>query len=343
MKFKLNEMGNVRSPRAQPPSVSVSAVPNQAPARINFIRSNTCGSFFAKCQCPEPHRGVSLKSISLDATSPVPSILISESESEKFVCDNKVRTESKSSEACKTESKSTQFRIKKYPSFTHPDTPVIFTEENRYPDPSSTAAFGRRASREIFINDGNQKIEIKHSKRASSPNIIGTSDFSYDIHPEFKVQVVPKSPTFGDIPSCGSHHHSHQFQHFHHQHNHLNHHRKPCLLKKNSSKSKSFPSVSSSTGRISSSSLRQHSYESDATFSSFSVDEESEDAELNENVSDLLTTDLNESSTSLSSSNTSQSHSSKSTTIEIVQKQNSPPSSGEQIQHISAEKYFQVW
>lgn len=344
IKLKLNELlvGSSQSHHA--------AVTSQVPARVNFKRSNTCGSFFAKCQCREPHREAS-KSLSLDATSPsVPSILISE-ESEQVDCDNKVvRKESEVSiaesvdTAGRSQSKSSSsLRSKQHPSFTHPDTPVIFTEENRYPDPSTTAALvGRRASREILIDDGKQKIEVKHSKRASSPNIIDTaadSFSSYDIHPEFKLQVVPKSPTFNDISSCGSHQHSHFFQHFHHQHNHLNHHRKPCLLKKHyTSKSKSFPSVvSSSSCRTSSSSLHQHSFDSDTTFSSYSVDEESEDAELNEKVSQLLTTDLDESSTSLSSST----HSSKSTTIETAAQRQS--TSGVQgVQHISAEKYFQV-
>lgn len=347
MKLKLNELLASSQHSHEP------AVTSQVPVRVNFKRSNTCGSFFAQCQCREPHSigevaVVASKSLSLDATSPlsrVPSILISgedltKSPEQKVHCDNKVRKESDT-----TKSSSSSRGIKKQPSFTHPDTPVIFTEKNRYPDPVSAAEVGRRASREIIIDDGNKKIEVKHSRqqRASSPNIIETAaNFCYDIHPEFKLQIVPKTSCSN---SCGSHLHSQHFQHFHHQHNHLSHHR---LLKKHSSKSKSFPSViaaASSSGRSSSASLQQRSFDSDITFSSYSVDEETEDAELNENsISELLATDLNESSTSLSSS-TLTSQSSKSTTVEAsstTRKQQQNASGEQVVQQISAAQYFQV-
>lgn len=267
MKLKsLKELGNEEK----------SAVTGEVPSRANFKRSNTCGSFFANCQCRE-HQKSSIA---------VPFIAT------ETVCD------SKSSVTTKTIR--TVPKIRKNLSFTHPDTPVIFTEENRYPDLSA-----RRPSREIFLDDGNQKIEIKHSKRASSPNL-RTTNYDVCIHPEFQIQVVPKSPTLHDLNSTPTHH------------------RKP-LLKKNS---KSFPSVSSSTATRSSS---FRSFDSDGTFSSYSVDEENEESELSEKVSELLTTDLDKSSTSFSSSQSS------TTTVEH-QKQQSRQSPTNN----TAEKFFQV-
>jgi hypothetical protein len=231
-------------------------VTDEVPSRANFKRSNTCGSFFANCQCREHHASLNIVPLNI--------------ENEISSCDNK---------SAVVKSKRIIPKIQKNLSFTHPDTPVIFTEENRYPDLSAA----RQASREIFLDDGNQKIEIKHSKRASSPNL-GATNYDVNIHPEFKIQVVPKSPTLHDLNS----------------NNPTQRKISSSLLKKNS---KSFPSVSSSSTTTRSSSFR--SFDSDATFSSYSVDEESEDVELCEKVSELLTTDLDASSTSLSSSQSS--------------------------------------
>lgn len=265
MKIKLKELVNEKE----------TSVTDEVPSRANFKRSNTCGSFFANCQCREPHH----------ASSIVPQLIASET-----VCDNK-------SAVVKTNR--TVPKIRKNLSFTHPDTPVIFTEENRYPDLSTA----RQVSREIFLDDGNQKIEIKHSKRASSPNL-GTTNYDFNIHPEFKIQVIPKSPTL-ELNSNPTH-------------------RKP-LLKKNS---RSFPSVSTTTPRSSS-----RSFDSDGTFSSYSVDEGNEETELSEKVAELLTTDLDETSTSLSSS----SQNSSLTTVEQQRQQKTEISSNN-----SAEKFFQV-
>jgi hypothetical protein len=124
-----------------------------------------------------------------------------------------------------------------------------------------------RSSPETVFDSGNRKVEIKHSKRSSSPNIgefFTTSNVDIHIHPEFKVQLLPKSSAPVDTP------------------------RKKPILKKGS---RSFPSAKRSPFR---------SFESDRTCSSsYSYDEESEELDK---IADLnLTTDY---STSPSTSST---------------------------------------
>lgn len=211
------------------PKLAESSVRATVPLRANFQKSNTCGSLFANCNCGQ------------HSHTAVPLITETDCEQEKPKSDRLRR---------------------KSPSFSHPDTPVVFTEENRYPVP---VTFDLRASQETVFNSGNQKVEVKHSKRSSSPNIGEFTTSNVDIHPEFKVQVSPKSSALQDAP------------------------RRRPILKKGS---KSFPSASRSP-------FRSFDSVGDRTFSSsysYSVDEESEELETSE---PSIVTDLDASSTSL--------------------------------------------
>lgn len=151
------------------PKLNESSV-RAVPLRANFKKSNTCGSLFAKCKCdnhPHPHHY---------HTTVIP--LITETD-----CDRLERLK-------------IERNRRKTQSFSHPDTPIIFTEENRYPATTTADLLNRlRTSQDhgIVRRSGNQKLEIKHSKRSSSPNLIGDYNL-FDIHPEFKVQIAPKSP-----------------------------------------------------------------------------------------------------------------------------------------------------
>lgn len=218
------------------PKLAKSSVATDVPLRSNFKKSNTCGSLFAKCSCSHHSQTI------------IP--LITQTDFDKEFRPKLDR------------------HNKKNQSFSHPDTPVIFTEENRYPDFQNRL---RTSQETIFKNHGNQKVEIKHSKRSSSPNIGEFTLSNVDIHPEFKVQVIPKSPTFHETPK-----------------------RRPILKKG----SKSFPSATRSP-------FTYRSFDSDRTFSSsYSVDEESEETELSEKISELLVTDLDASSSPSTSPST---------------------------------------
>lgn len=146
------------------PKLNESSV-RAVPLRANFKKSNTCGSLFAKCKCENhSHHHPTL----------IP--LIDESVFERL--------------------KSEQNRRKTH-SFSHPDTPIVFTEENRYPATTTADLLNRlrgATTHETVVRSGNRKLEIKHSKRSSSPNLIGDYSNVLDIHPEFKVKVAPKSP-----------------------------------------------------------------------------------------------------------------------------------------------------
>lgn len=218
------------------PKLAKSSVTVDVPLRANFKKSNTCGSLFAKCNCSHHSQTI------------IP--LITQTD-----CDKEFRPK-------------LDRNNKKNQSFSHPDTPVVFTEENRYADLQPRL---RTSEETVFQNHGNQKVEIKHSKRSSSPNIGEFTQTNVDIHPEFKVQVIPKSPTSHDTPK-----------------------RRPILKKG----SKSFPSATRS-------SFSYRSFDSDRTFSSsYSVDEESEETELSEKISEILITDLDASSSPSSSLST---------------------------------------
>lgn len=204
------------------------------PLRANFKKSNTCGSLFAKCNC-DHHRNHHHDTV-------IP--LITETP-----CDKLERI------------KIDQNR-RKTQSFSHPDTPIIFTEENRYPATTASDLLNRlRATHETFVKSGNRKLEIKHSKRSSSPNLLGEYSSVVDIHPEFKVQVAPISPQKQLIPT------------------------RPILKKS----SRSFPTQRSS-------SFRSFDSIGERTLSSpsYSVDETSEEIELSGKISNsLLLNDLN--------------------------------------------------
>lgn len=260
------------------PKLAESSVSVNVPARINLKKSSTCGSLYAKCSCSEH----------LPAIIP----LITETD-----CD-KVRHK-------------LDRHNKKNQSFSHPDTPVIFTEENRYPVSASIDLPNRLRSsitQETVFKTGNQDIEIKHSKRSSSPNL-GFAQYStesnVEIHPEFKVQVIPKTSTQSESAKT-------------------THGKRKAILKKGS---KSFPSAT-----------RSFRFDSgDRTFSSsYSVDEENEEQELSEKVTDLIVSDLDSGSTSLSSTPT--------TVVEVYQSNTDekPLNSPIKLEKITAEKFFQV-
>lgn len=200
------------------PKLTKSSVVGDVPLRANFKKSNTCGSLFAKCKCSHHSQTI------------IPLITHTD-------CDREIRPK-------------LDRNSKKNQSFSHPDTPVVFTEENRYPDGQTRL---RTSQETIFKNHDNQKVEVKHSKRSSSPNIGELTLTNVDIHPEFKVQVIPKSPTFQETPK-----------------------RRPILKKG----SKSFPSATRSP-------FTYRSFDSDRTFSSsYSVDEIDE-TELSEKLTGL--------------------------------------------------------
>lgn len=195
------------------------------PSRTNFKKSNTCGSLFAKCNCDHHHHHH-------DTVIPLLS----------STCDKIERIKSERNR-------------RKTQSFSHPDTPIIFTEENRYPATTTSDLLNRlRATQETVIRSGNRRLEIKHSKRSSSPNLLNDFSTFVDIHPEFKVQVAPVSPQKQTRP----------------------------ILKK-SAKSFPFPSQRSSSFR-SFDSIGERILSSP----SYSVDETSEDIELSGKVSDSL-------------------------------------------------------
>lgn len=246
------------------PKIVDGSVRASVPLRANFKKSNTCGSLFAKCNCSD-HTDVI-----------VPLITETDCDKAKTKLDRHSR---------------------KNQSFSHPDTPVIFTEENRYPVDLPNRL---RVFQETFFKNGDQKVEIKHSKRASSPNIGEFTTSKVDIHPEFKVQVIPKSLPPPETP------------------------RRRAILKKGS---KSFPSASRSP-------FRSFDSVGDRTFSSssYSVDEESEEGELSAQVSGLVVTDLDASSTSLAS---------PPTIVEVHQPITDEKSSNK-LETDTAAKFFQV-
>lgn len=209
------------------PKLAECSVRATVPLRANFKKSNTCGSLFANCNCSKhPHTTIPL----ITATD----------------CDQLERPKS-------------DRLSRKNQSFSHPDTSIVFTEENRHPVPSP---FDWRSSHETIFSSGSHKVEVKHSKRSSSPNIGEFTTSNVDIHPEFKVQVSPKSSALHEPP------------------------RRRPILKKGS---KSFPSASRSP-------FRSFDSVGDRTFSSsYSVDEESEELETGAPV----VTDLDASTTSL--------------------------------------------
>jgi hypothetical protein len=214
-----------------------------APSRANFRKSNTCGSLFAKCKCNNHVH---------HHTTVIP--LITETDCDRSKLERNSR---------------------KTQSFSHPDTPVIFTEENRYPaNGGGGDILGRlRTSQETIITTaGRQKVEIKHSKRASSPNLFINSN-GIDIHPEFQVQVTSKNPTAAAAasPPDNSEISSSSPRSA----------RRPLLKK--ASKSFPFPQRSSSFRSFDSIGDRTRSS------SSYSVDETSEEIELSGKLqSDLL-------------------------------------------------------
>lgn len=214
------------------PKLNESSV-RPVPLRANFKKSNTCGSLFAKCNC-DHHRHHHDTVIPLIAETP---------------CD-------------KLERIKIERNRRKTQSFSHPDTPIIFTEENRYPATTTADLLNRlRATQESVVRSGNRKLEIKHSKRSSSPNLLGEYSTVVDIHPEFKVQVAPLSPQKQLTPT------------------------RPILKKS----SRSFPTQRSS-------SFRSFDSIGERTLSSpsYSVDETSEEIELSSKISNsLLINDLN--------------------------------------------------
>ncbi|XP_055848735.1 cGMP-dependent protein kinase, isozyme 1 isoform X2 [Episyrphus balteatus] len=76
-----------------------------------------------------------------------------------------------------------------YQSFSHPDTAYIFTDENKNPV-RDRLSFRYNAHPPITARGG--RVEIKHPKRSSSPNIGQFQVLDVAVHPDILVKVSPK-------------------------------------------------------------------------------------------------------------------------------------------------------
>jgi hypothetical protein len=136
--------------------LEVNSVRSGTASRTNFKKSITCGSLYANCNCSES-------------------------------------TSSSSISNCEKESKKlTHQHRPKNQSFSHPDTPIVFTEENRYP---SSAQDSQACIVPDTITVKSGLVEIKPCKRASSPNLSGIwSDLKeVPVHPELQVKIGPRT------------------------------------------------------------------------------------------------------------------------------------------------------
>ncbi|XP_055901839.1 cGMP-dependent protein kinase, isozyme 1 isoform X2 [Eupeodes corollae] len=76
-----------------------------------------------------------------------------------------------------------------YQSFSHPDTAYIFTDENKNPA-RDRLSFRYSPHQPITTRGG--KVEIKHPKRSSSPNIGNLQVLDVAVHPDILVKISPK-------------------------------------------------------------------------------------------------------------------------------------------------------
>ncbi|XP_037957773.1 cGMP-dependent protein kinase, isozyme 1 [Teleopsis dalmanni] len=74
-----------------------------------------------------------------------------------------------------------------FQSYSHPDTDFIFTEANKKPSKESLHGHG-----DAVIKTRGGKVEIKHQKRSSSPNIGQYQILDVAVHPDILVKISPK-------------------------------------------------------------------------------------------------------------------------------------------------------
>lgn len=132
--------------------------------RANFRKSHTCGSLFAKCACSLP----------LVTTPTTPTL-----------------------SNTTTNITTIEQRKKYFQSYSHPDTPFIFTNENKKPPliesptiENNSRLFGKsRGATEHTFCSKDGKFEITNSKRLSTPNIGNYSLLNIAVHPEIVLKV----------------------------------------------------------------------------------------------------------------------------------------------------------
>ncbi|XP_055591694.1 cGMP-dependent protein kinase, isozyme 1-like [Uranotaenia lowii] len=159
-------------------SVQSQSQPSKQPAtalglRAWFRKSNTCGSLYAKCNCK--HHGLS-SSGSHSVESP------------EGVNKTIVGSEHNRSRPISTSEKDFR-KIKLLEAFTHPDTPTVFTQENKYA--SNLSESPSRSQITSVQTGGFEILHSTHSKRLSTPSF---GSHYKPFHPEFVVKKLgPKS------------------------------------------------------------------------------------------------------------------------------------------------------
>lgn len=83
----------------------------------------------------------------------------------------------------------TKQRVQLLHSYSHPDTPFIFTPENKLD--SSQLRINKSEEQIVCTNNG--KLEITKPKRSSSPNIGNYSYLDVAVHPEIMLKVSNKN------------------------------------------------------------------------------------------------------------------------------------------------------
>lgn len=240
------------------------------PSRANFKKSNTCGSLFAKCGC--------------DGSSFAPISAAGE-----IICDR---------QRPKLQRQTSKL---KNLSFSHPDTTIVFTEENRYPVESPNRLKPPISS---TINTKNGTVEVKH--RSSSPNLGNYTEVH--VHPDIQVKVTPRIESDVDT-------------------------RKPRPLLKKSSQS--FPALPTTTTSFDNSDNAQ------SFSKSLSLEEESEsDLEKFRQITDLKKSGSNNSKTASIRNVFNPIHSNKSNGSSDESLDLSP-SSPKNINNSSARQFFQ--
>lgn len=83
----------------------------------------------------------------------------------------------------------TKQRVQLLHSYSHPDTPFIFTPENKL----DSSQFRTNKSEEQIVYTNNGMLEITKPKRSSSPNIGNYSYLDVAVHPEIMLKVSNKN------------------------------------------------------------------------------------------------------------------------------------------------------
>lgn len=89
----------------------------------------------------------------------------------------------------------TKQRVHLLHSYSHPDTPFIFTPENKLD--ASQRRINKSEEQIVFTNNG--KLEITKPKRSSSPNIGNYSYLDVAVHPEIMLKVSNKNLSASSI------------------------------------------------------------------------------------------------------------------------------------------------